>query len=113
MASLVLVALLAAAGLAQPPQSRTAVFVGSTPSGEAMRTLLGIPREANVELIEWELTLDSETETDETDYLVTFEILQVTSGTSYVERMNHSCTGTAGCRLRPIESFTSVVTTAT
>jgi hypothetical protein len=57
MASLVLVALLAAAGLAQPPQSRTAVFVGSTPSGEAMRTLLGIPREANVELIEWELTL--------------------------------------------------------
>jgi hypothetical protein len=57
MASLVLVALLAAAGVAEPPQPGTAVFVGSTPGDRAIRELLAIPGHANVELIEWELTL--------------------------------------------------------
>jgi hypothetical protein len=55
---LVLVALLSAATVASPSaRARTAAYVGSTPCSEAIRTLLGIPRDANAELIEWELTL--------------------------------------------------------
>ena len=58
MKQVALVALLTAASFAAPSaQARTAVYVGSTPSSEAIRTLLGIPRDANTELIEWELTL--------------------------------------------------------
>ena len=58
MKQVALVALLTAASFAAPSaQPRTAVYVGSTPSSEAIRTLLGIPRDANTELIEWELTL--------------------------------------------------------
>jgi hypothetical protein len=53
-----LVALLTAASLAQSAvQPRITVFVGSTPCNESIRMLLAIPREANAELIEWELTL--------------------------------------------------------
>jgi hypothetical protein len=33
------------------------VFVGSTPGGEAVRAMLGIPPQAKAELIEWKLTL--------------------------------------------------------
>jgi hypothetical protein len=58
MAHLALVALIAAASFAETAaQLGTKVFFGSTPCDEAIRTLLAIPREANAELIEWELTL--------------------------------------------------------
>src|SRR5687768_2973851 len=58
MSRFILAALVAAATTAGPAaQSRTAVYVGSTPCGEDLRTLLAIPREANAELVEWELTL--------------------------------------------------------
>lgn len=40
-----------------PAQPATAVFVGSTPCGESMRTLLSISLDAGAELIEWELAL--------------------------------------------------------
>jgi hypothetical protein len=58
MTRFALAALLVAVSLAGPAaQSRTTVFVGSTPCNEILRTLLTIPREANAELLEWELTL--------------------------------------------------------
>ena len=39
-----------------PAQSR--VFVGSTPCGDSIRALLGVPRDVKADLIEWELTLN-------------------------------------------------------
>ena len=58
MTRFVLAALLTVASVAEPAaQPRTTVFVGSTPCGEGIRTVLTIPREADAELIEWELTL--------------------------------------------------------
>jgi hypothetical protein len=58
MRRLVVAALLAAASLSEPAAaSRTTVFVGSTPCDDGIRTLLDIPRAANPELIEWELSL--------------------------------------------------------
>lgn len=60
MTRVALAALLTAASFAQPAaQPRTTLFVGSTPCDEGIRTLLAIPREANAELIEWELTLEA------------------------------------------------------
>ena len=59
MTRFVLAALLTGLSIAEPvSQRRTAVFVGSTPCDESIRAILGIPREANAELIEWELTLE-------------------------------------------------------
>ena len=55
-ALLAIAALIAAASFSQPTTS--SVFVGSTPCDETVRELLGIPRDANAELIEWELTFD-------------------------------------------------------
>jgi len=59
MKHLVIAAMLSTAGAwpeGAPAQSR--VFVGSTPCGESIRTLLGVPRDVNADLIEWELTLN-------------------------------------------------------
>jgi hypothetical protein len=59
MQRLLLAAILAGASFSGPAVvSRSTVFVGSTPCDESIRTILGIPREANAELIEWELTLE-------------------------------------------------------
>ena len=59
MTRLVLALSLAVASSVEPvSQPGTTVFVGSTPCGEAIRTILAIPREAKAELIEWELTLE-------------------------------------------------------
>jgi hypothetical protein len=53
------IALFAAASLSAPTgRSDSTVFVGSTPCAEPVRALLEIPRAANAELIEWELTLN-------------------------------------------------------
>ena len=59
MTRLVVGLVLAMVSLAEPVSlPRTTVFVGSTPCGEALRTILGITPEAKAELIEWELTLE-------------------------------------------------------
>ena len=58
MTPLVVAALFTVVSITGPvSQPRTTVFVGSTPCDEAVRRILEIPREANAELIEWELTL--------------------------------------------------------
>ena len=58
MTRLAVAALLTAVSFVEPAvQPRTTVFVGSTPCDETIRTLLDIPRVANAELIEWELSL--------------------------------------------------------
>lgn len=49
-------------------------------------------------VLTWELDLDSTTASiDETDYLINFEILQVTSGYSEVHHISHQCSGPGGC----------------
>ena len=59
MKRLAIAALLAAGSFSAPPTAlRSMVYVGSTPCDEPVRALLGIPLEANAELIEWELTLE-------------------------------------------------------
>jgi hypothetical protein len=62
MRRIALVVLLTAAIFSEPAaQTRTDVFVGSTPCAELIRTQLAIPRDATVGLIEWELTLTEAT----------------------------------------------------
>ena len=64
MRRVALAALLTAVSIAEPgAQTRTTVFVGSTPFAEVLGTLLAIPRDANAELIEWELTLTEAADT--------------------------------------------------
>jgi hypothetical protein len=46
-----------AVSFSEPAAVATQVFVGSTPCDENIRALLGIPRAANAELMEWELSL--------------------------------------------------------
>ena len=59
MTRVVLAALIAAASVSAPDAQRgTTVFVGSTPGAESLRTVLAIPREATVGLLEWELALE-------------------------------------------------------
>ena len=59
MKQLVVAVMLAAAGAShQAAPVAESVFVGSTPCDQSIRAILGIPRDANADLIEWELTLE-------------------------------------------------------
>lgn len=58
--ALVVVALLSSPGL-DADQPGVMVFVGTTPAGEQIRQLLGIPTAAAADLVEWQLTLTGAT----------------------------------------------------